>query len=99
MIAILNLVQLVFCFGIFFYLVELGSANSFFVTENRPFRIGEALFLSFVTITTLGAGDMYPVKLAAKLLTIAEAFIGLLMIVFIVGRHMAYYASASQKDG
>ena len=66
-----------FLIGIFFNLVYLIvlqiSPQAFTNVENAS---ADCFYFSFVTLTTLGYGDITPVSSYAKSLTILEAFIG-----------------------
>ena len=58
---------------------------------NRPFV--DLLYYSFVTLTTLGYGDITPLTEKAKSLTILEAFIGqvyfVVVLAWLVGMHVS----------
>jgi len=66
-----------FLIGIFFNLVYLivlqFNPNAFANIENAD---ADCFYFSFVTLTTLGYGDIVPVSSYAKALAILEAFIG-----------------------
>lgn len=49
-------------------------------------RLTELLYFSFVTITTLGYGDITPVGDLARALVVLEAFIGQVYLVVLVAR-------------
>jgi len=49
-------------------------------------RTVTSLYFSFVTLTTLGYGDVTPVSMTARMLTAAEALIGQLYLVVLVAR-------------
>lgn len=75
-------------------LVELLQPGSFGV-GGRPLVLGERiqygnfasiLYYSFVTLTTLGYGDIVPVNQFARLLAMLEAVLGQLFMVFLVAR-------------
>lgn len=58
------------------------------------------LYFSFVTMTTLGYGDVVPVGAAARVLAIAQAMIGQIYLVVLVARLVGLQVSApaDQKD-
>jgi hypothetical protein len=60
------------------------------VTQNdghaRLVEEGELLYFSFVTMTTLGYGDIVPVSLAARMLSVLQAIVGQLFLVILVAR-------------
>ena len=52
----------------------LGSNSHYF----------DCVYFSFVTFTTTGIGDMYPISTLAKVVVTSEVIIGILSIAFIV---------------
>ncbi len=75
-------------------LIELMHPGSFTLAESQT--MGNAapfLYYSFVTMTTLGYGDIFPVTTAAKSCAILEAIIGqlflVIMIAWLVGVHIS----------
>ena len=71
-----------------------------FSAEGMRFAFGEsaqALYFSFVTITTLGYGDIVPVSSAARLLSALEAFLGQAYIAVLVARLVGLYI-VSESD-
>ncbi|MEM1309658.1 MAG: potassium channel family protein [Cyanobacteria bacterium P01_D01_bin.71] len=55
------------------YTLDVNAFSSALVTETSRLRV---LYFSFVTLTTLGFGDIAPVSEVASILTILEALIG-----------------------
>ena len=66
--------------ALIFCCIELFSANSFsFSSEvTLPDRAGALLYFSFVTLTTLGYGDVLPVTTFAKTVAYLEAITGVM---------------------
>lgn len=56
------------------------------------------IYYSFVTLTTMGYGDITPVHPVARSLAIAEALSGQLYIAVTLARLMALYVKAPDKD-
>jgi hypothetical protein len=60
----------------------------------------QALYFSFVTLTTVGYGDVVPVSKAARLLAIAESTAGVFFATIVIARLVALYSSdPDQPDG
>lgn len=66
-------------------LIILFSGTMFYATV-EGFRWVDALYLSVVTLTTLGYGDLHPVTDAGKLFTIFYLFTGMGVLVMVVTR-------------
>jgi len=56
------------------------------------------VYFSFVTLTTLGYGDIRPVSRAARLLTSTEAVIGQLYIAILIARLVSVHASSAPDE-
>ncbi len=56
-------------------------------------------YFSFVTLTTLGYGDITPVHPAARMLAVAEALVGQLYPAILIGRLVSLEISARPQDG
>jgi len=74
--------------------IEMMQPGSFAIAESQSIGAHSPfLYYSFVTITTLGYGDIFPVSTAAKSCAILEAVIGQLYLVitvaWLVGVHIS----------
>jgi hypothetical protein len=76
--------------------------------EDSSVRSAQLLYFSFVTLTTLGFGDITPAGEVARMMVTAEAIIGQLYIAIFIARLMALYlagdrfrirAEALEQDG
>jgi voltage-gated potassium channel Kch len=56
------------------------------------------LYFSFVTLTTLGYGDIVPATPLARMLTVLEAATGVLYIAITVARLVAAYQRADRGE-
>jgi hypothetical protein len=52
----------------------------------------EALYFSFVTLTTVGYGDIIPVSNAARMLAVTEAATGLFFVAVLIARLVSHYS-------
>jgi hypothetical protein len=58
---------------------------------------GTMVYYSLVTLTTLGYGDIYPVKDAARILAMLEATLGQLYLVILVARLVGLYTAVEME--
>lgn len=86
-----------------FALIELGHPGSFQI-DGRPlveFSIGagtqvsEFLYLSLITLTTVGYGDVLPVTAVARRMAALEAIVGQLYLAVLVARLVSQRVSAA----
>jgi voltage-gated potassium channel len=72
---------------------ELNSQAFKFTAEpNRPLKGFESLYFSFVTLTTVGYGDIVPVANMARLLAMLESTVGTFYVAVLVARLVSAYA-------
>jgi hypothetical protein len=76
-------------------LVETAQPGSFYVSsaQNLDHMINwsDLMFFSFVTLTTLGYGDITPVTSAARSLAVIEAVFGVLYNAILIARLVGLY--------
>lgn len=70
----------------FYQVVELLSPGAFRVPEGESLSSATLTYFSFVTLATLGYGDISPVNLVARDLAILEAIMGQLYLVILISR-------------
>ena len=77
-----------FIFGLTFVLVEHRFPGSFqgLTLADFEYGIDRAVYFSFVSLTTLGFGDITPIGRIAESLVILEAIIGQLYLAILIGR-------------
>jgi hypothetical protein len=81
--------------GIVFFLLSVISPGSFvgIVGESWSEQLNEFTYYSFVTLTTLGFGDITPVAPVARTLSYLEAVLGQMyltvLVAALVGMHIA----------
>jgi hypothetical protein len=86
--------------------IEVLQPGSFAIADAQNITYSISLYYSFVTITTLGYGDIFPVTTAAKSCAILEAIVGQLYLVItialLVGVHvsqtLAKKSSSNKSD-
>lgn len=81
-------------------LVEIlipGSLHSVVNEAGYVLNPGDRMYYSFVTLTTLGFGDIVPVKPLARILTVLEASAGVLYVGVLVARLVSSYSGVREK--
>ena len=66
-------------------------------TERANSASGTMMYYSFVTLTTLGYGDIYPVNDGPRILAMLEATLGQLYLVILVARLVGLYTSQESE--
>jgi hypothetical protein len=76
-----------------------GGAFSFNTNAGRQSMNGfNALYFSFVTLSTVGYGDITPVSRIARWLAAMEAMTGLLYVAVLIARLVALYSTPKSND-
>ena len=70
------------------------------VAQSPPRQPSHLIYFSFMTLTTVGFGDVHPVTPAARALTVAEALIGQLCIAILIASlvGMALQARSAENE-
>jgi Ion channel len=87
-------------FGVFYWVVERTWPGSLVILgEGMPSNVSPtlAIYYSFVTLTTLGYGDIVPRSEVARGLAITEAVAGQLYIAVMITRLVSLYVSREDK--
>jgi ion channel len=66
--------------------------------ERQSIRGFNAFYFSFVTLSTVGYGDITPVSKVARMLAAMEAMTGLLYVAVLIARLVALYSSPKSND-
>jgi hypothetical protein len=74
-----------------------------FVVGGEPlsgggFEVVDLIYYSFVTLTTLGYGDILPVSGPARSLAVLEATCGVLYLAILIARLVSLYASSGDEE-
>ena len=85
--------------GLAYCLLESAAPGSFSFGDASDERLfGDSVYFSFVTLTTLGYGEILPLSDRARSLAYVEATIGQLYLVVLVGKLVGMFASARPAD-
>ncbi len=88
-----NYLEIIINFGLMYYTVQFFNFNNgqLCKTYNKGWlEIFDCVYFSFVTITTLGYGEILPINYLPKLLVIVELCCGLFLIVVTFGLYSSY---------
>ncbi|HKW71510.1 MAG TPA: ion channel [Candidatus Dormibacteraeota bacterium] len=84
-------------------LLWLGAADGFWIVErghNSAIKsFGDALYLAFITVTTVGYGDIRPVTPEGKVIAGGLVFVGLGLLGFISAQLTARWLRTEQGEG
>jgi hypothetical protein len=88
-----------------YLLVGIAFAVSYAMLEvvaPGALRLGEArssdlVYFSFITLATVGYGDITPVSAAARMLAVAEAVIGQFYVAAVVARLISLFVAPPQR--
>ena len=86
---------LIFTFAPSSFQYTIGNGLSELKQFPHPRFFSEALYFSFVTLSTLGYGDWVPIFGALKMLSALEAIIGQLFIAMLIARLVGIHISQS----
>lgn len=80
-------------FGLLHWTIEQGWPGAYTVASGQagPMRMFDAVYFSFVTLTTVGYGDVMPVSDVARGLSIVEAVSGQLYLAVMIARLVGSY--------
>lgn len=89
--------------GLLFCLFEEEWPGSFsfqgsMAPENKRNVLAHTIYFSFVTLGTLGYGDVIPVGGPARALAVAEAISGQMYLVVVVARLVSLYKGAGERS-
>ncbi len=87
-----------FAWGSIFFVLESCSPGSFSFPRPRSIGFSDFFYYSFVTLATVGFGDITPVSNPARSLTILEAVLGQLFMTTMIAILVGTYLSRSRKD-
>ena len=85
-------------FGVFYWVLEYAWAGSFGGGTEGGFPLATANYFSFVTLATLGYGDLVPRSEVARGLAIVEAVAGQLYLAVMVARLVSLYVLSASGE-
>ena len=89
-------------FALFYWIVEDLVRGSFFMQGygvlEVKFSLQQAVYFSFVTLSTLGYGDIVPLSTVARGIAVGEAILGQLYLAVLVARLVGGYAMPAKKN-
>lgn len=94
-VVVYLLLAITWAFG--YLILEFFFRGSFSYPENQPLDFFHFLYFSYVTITTLGYGDVLPLTQKASSLVILEALTGQIYLVVIVAWLVGMYVSRRSR--
>ena len=74
------------------------NPGAFAIPSGRTFDGFTAFYLSFITLCTVGYGDVTPVSKVACMLAVIEAIAGLFYMAILISRLVSIYSSAPASD-
>jgi voltage-gated potassium channel len=77
--------------------IDPGAFSGALSTNSEEWNV-EWLYYSFVTLTTLGYGDILPVSATARALAYSEAVVGVFYMAMLVAALVGSYAAAKTDD-
>jgi hypothetical protein len=83
-------------FGVWYWMLEQAWPGSFHLASGTALDLSSAVYYSFVTIATLGYGDIVPASNPARGLAILEAIGGQMYVAVLIARLVTLYAA--RKD-
>ncbi len=78
--------------GVGYWVLDQTWAGSFAIASGGRLDLARAIYFSFVTVATLGYGDIVPVSEAARGLAILEAVAGQMYLAVLVARLVSLYS-------
>ncbi|WP_278314699.1 potassium channel family protein [Lolliginicoccus levis] len=80
-------------FATVFSLIELAAPGSFSDPQNTEMRFQQFIYYSYVTMATLGYGEILPVAPWARALASLETVVGTMFLTIVVARLVGVWAS------
>lgn len=78
--------------------VEMVSPGAFRIPEGETLNSANLTYFSFVTLATIGYGDIAPINIVARNLSVLEAIMGQLFLVILISRLVSEGSAQSRKE-
>lgn len=85
------------CWAHMYVIFARSHPQSFVITDNTPETVAGWTYFSFVTLTTVGYGDIIPKAPVARMLAVAEALAGQMYLAVLVARLVALQVSGGTE--
>jgi len=85
-------------FAAVFAIIEWLAPGSFIASSGAPLHWQHMMYYSYVTLTTLGYGDITPIGFYAQAVASFEAVTGVLYTVILLSRLVGMYGSAHKQE-
>jgi hypothetical protein len=82
--------------GMGFSFLELLAPGSIYSVKGALVP-GDFLYFSFITLMTVGYGDMYPVSPVARSMAIVEAMVGIIFVAVLISRLVGLHAGRPRR--
>jgi len=86
----------------FYYIIEKARPGSFYVdsiyNRDQIVNLSEFIYYSFITLTTLGYGDIVPISPFARAVSIIEALTGVFFIALVFSRAISLYVLQGMRN-
>lgn len=79
-------------------LARVNPAAFTFAVPGQTMDGFEAFYFSFVTLSTIGYGDITPVSRVARMLCVMEAITGMFYVAVLVARLVSIYSSPTAAE-
>ena len=87
-----------FVWALLFMILEFLIPGSFRMGQQKDLLTSQMFYYSFVTLTTLGYGDVVPILPAARSMAALEALTGQLYLVVVVARLVALHITHASQS-
>lgn len=91
--AVCGYIFIGFGFALLYFFLETLFPGSFQSVGNQAFSMFDAFYFSFITLSTIGYGDILPLSVAARTYAILESTLGLFYCSMLVARLVSMYES------